>query len=91
MINVELKPLIGKLNSYGKSALEAAAGACISRANYEVTIEHVLLKLVEDPEHDFQMILAHFGVDAGRVQKPFNARSSAKRPATRASRYFRRC
>ncbi len=69
MINVELKALIGKLNSYGKTSLEAAAGSCISRTNYEVTIEHVLLKLVEDSEHDFQMILAHFGVDAGRMQK----------------------
>ncbi len=69
MINVELKSLIGKLNNYGKTALEAAAGACISRSNYEVNIEHVLLKFVEDQEHDFQFILAHFGVDAGRVQK----------------------
>jgi type VI secretion system protein VasG len=69
MINVELKPLIGKLNSYSKNALEAAAGLCISRTNYEVTLEHMLLKMLEDGDHDFAMILHHFGIDPGRVQK----------------------
>jgi type VI secretion system protein VasG len=69
MITVDLKALLNRLNGYCKRSLEAAAGLCVSRGNYEVTIEHLLLKLVEDPGYDFQCILRHFEIDASRVQK----------------------
>jgi len=49
--------------------MEAAAGLCVSRSHYEVTVEHALLKMIEYPEHDVQIILHHYGVDPSRVQK----------------------
>src|SRR6516165_2678180 len=46
-MSVELRPLIGKLNESTRSALEAAAGLCLSRTHYDVEIEHFLLKYFE--------------------------------------------
>lgn len=69
MITKDLKKLLGKLNAHLTHVLEAAAGFCIARGHYEVAIEHVLLKLVEDPtDNDVARILRHFEIEAGRVQ-----------------------
>ena len=43
MIRVQLKSLLKRLNRQITQALEAAAGLCVSRSHYEVTIEHLLL------------------------------------------------
>jgi type VI secretion system protein VasG len=69
MIELDLKALLKRLNPYCTRSLENAAGMCVSRGNYEVTLEHLLLKLIEDPSRDFQMILRHFEIDPARVEK----------------------
>ena len=69
MITVDLKPLLWRLNPYTKNALEAAAGLCVSRTNYEVTVEHVLLTMVDDTERDFQLILRHVGVEPAHLKR----------------------
>ncbi len=65
-MNVSLKPLIGKLNQSARSALEGAAGACVSRTHYDVEVEHYLLKLLESSGGDFDKIAARFGIDRSR-------------------------
>ena len=47
MAKADLKSLLRKMNAYGNSALENAAGLCVGRSHYEVTVDHVMLKLVE--------------------------------------------
>jgi type VI secretion system protein VasG len=69
MISVDIKSLLGRLNPYCTRSLEAAAGLCVSRTHYEVALEHMLAKLLEDPRADIPLILRHFDIDAGRVQK----------------------
>jgi len=69
MVEVNLKALVSRLNRYCTRSLEAAAGLCVSRTNYEVSPEHLLHALGEDPGADLQVIYKHFGVDPGRVQK----------------------
>ncbi|NIO09322.1 MAG: type VI secretion system ATPase TssH [Deltaproteobacteria bacterium] len=69
MISVDIKSLLGRLNPYCTRSLEAAAGLCVSRTHYEVAVEHMLAKLLEDPQSDVPLILRHFDIDAGRVQK----------------------
>src|SRR5258707_11949254 len=64
-----LKTLVGKLNPVCKRALEAAAGLCLSRTNYNVEIEHYLLKLLEAGESDLPRILKHYEVDPGVTQR----------------------
>lgn len=67
MVPVNLKSLVGRLNDTTRRALEASAGLCLSRTNYNVEIEHWLLKLVEIPNTDLAAVLRHYGIDAGRL------------------------
>jgi len=69
MISVELKSLVRRLNRLGTRSLEAAAGACMTRQHYEVTVEHALLAMMEEPGCDIHDILRHYGVDASRLTK----------------------
>jgi type VI secretion system protein VasG len=60
---VNLKSLVGKLNTTSQRALESAAGMCLSRTHYNIEIEHWLLKLIEDNQSDIPCILAHYQID----------------------------
>ncbi len=67
MIGVDLRSLLQKLNPTCTRALEGAAGMCVSRGHYEVQIEHVMLRLLEDRDSDLAQIFPHFEVEPGRV------------------------
>jgi type VI secretion system protein VasG len=67
MIGVDLRSLLQKLNPTCTRALEGAAGMCVSRGHYEVQIEHVMLRLLEDRESDLAQIFPHFDVVPARV------------------------
>ncbi len=85
-----LKSLVGRLNDTCRSCLEGAAGLCLSRTNYDVEIEHWLLKLVEVPNTDLAALLRYFEIDSSRLSgdltrvidrlKTGNARSPALSP-----------
>lgn len=87
---INLKSLIGKLNDTTRSALEAAAGLCLSRTHYDVEVEHYLMKLLDAPDSDFFHILKHFNVEKSRLSaeltrsldklKSGNARTPALSP-----------
>jgi type VI secretion system protein VasG len=89
-LSLNLKSLIAKLNDTTRSALEAAAGLCVSRAHYDIEIEHYLLKTLDASDNDIAAILRHFGVDKSRLTadlqrsldklKSGNARSPAFSP-----------
>ncbi len=66
-MSLNLKALIGKLNDQARSALEGAAGLCLSRTHYDIEIEHYLAKLLESQASDFAKIVKHFGVDKSRL------------------------
>ncbi len=68
-MNVNLKSLIARLNDTCRNALEGAAGLCLSRTNYDVDIEHYLLKLLESQNTDLARILRHYEVNASRLTK----------------------
>jgi len=59
--------MVGKLNGVCRRALEAAAGLCMSRTNYNVELEHFLLKLIETPDSDFLRIFKQYEVDSSVV------------------------
>jgi len=66
-MGLNLKSLIGKLNNTTRSALESAAGLCLSRTHYDIEIEHYLTKLLDATDSDFAHITKHFGVDRSRL------------------------
>src|SRR5277367_6302083 len=89
-MSLNLKSLIGKLNDATRSALEAAAGLCLSRTHYDIEIEHYLLKAIDSSDNDIVFILKQYGVDRSRLTselqrsldrlKTGNARSPAFSP-----------
>lgn len=66
---VEFAPLVSRLNTSCRGALENAAGTCLSRTHYEITVEHLMARLLEDPMGDIQLILKQAGIDPGRVMR----------------------
>ena len=64
---VNLRALIGKLNHTTRSAVESAAGLCLSRTHYDVEIEHYLMKLLDNTDSDFAAILKQYGIDRSRL------------------------
>jgi type VI secretion system protein VasG len=62
-----LKALIGRLDDACRDALEAAAALCLARTNYEVDVEHYVLKLTEDSDSDIARALRQSGADPSRL------------------------
>ncbi|MFV1951540.1 MAG: type VI secretion system ATPase TssH [Nitrospinota bacterium] len=69
MITVDIKSLLKRLNRFCTNSLEGAAGLCVSRSHYEVTIEHILLKMIEAPSADLQHIMRHFEIEPANLQR----------------------
>src|SRR5439155_3128087 len=65
-MDVNLRSLIGKFNPTTRNATEAAAGLCLSRAHYNVEIEHYLFKLLDTADGDFAAIAKHAEIDKAR-------------------------
>ncbi len=68
MITVDIKSLLNRLNPVCLRALENGAGLCVSRTHYEVSIEHFLSKLLEEPQTDWEVILRHHDLDPARLK-----------------------
>src|SRR5690606_38145568 len=79
------------LNHQTRSAVEAAAGLCLSRTHYDVEIEHYLMKVLDDTDADAAFILKHYGLNRSRLAadltvsldslKSGNARTPALSPS----------
>ena len=69
MAAINLKSLVSKLNPTCRRSLEGAAGLCLSRTNYNVEIEHWLLKLLEPADADLARIVKHYGIDTAKVNR----------------------
>ena len=69
MLLVDLKPLVGRLDGYCKASLENAVGLCVSRGHYEITVEHLLHRLLDEPQADLPLLLRQNGVDAGTLRQ----------------------
>ncbi|WBH16696.1 type VI secretion system ATPase TssH [Sphingomonas radiodurans] len=72
MAQLNLKSLVAKLDDTCRSTLESAAGLALSRTNYDIEVEHWLLKLIDRQTSDVAVILSHFEVDAGRLAQDIN-------------------
>ncbi len=69
MLLVELKPLVGRLNAFTKQSLEDGVGLCVSRSHYEITVEHLLVKLFDNVQADVALLLRQNGVDAALIKR----------------------
>ncbi|ABA90055.1 type VI secretion system ATPase TssH, putative chaperone [Syntrophotalea carbinolica DSM 2380] len=67
MSTAQIKALLDKLNEHCLQALESAAAFAGMRGHFEVCIEHLVVKLLEKGEGDFDLILRHFDVNLDRL------------------------
>ena len=74
-MNVNLKSLVARLNDVTRNALEGAAGLCLSRTNYDVEVEHILAKILEQDDTDLHKIAAHYEVNMDRLTKDVSSGS----------------
>ncbi len=66
-MTINLKSLIGKLNDFTRKTLEASAGLCLARTNYDIEVEHYVMKLLDQPDGDFAAIVNRFNIDKSRL------------------------
>ncbi len=62
----QIKTLLDKLNPYCIDSLEAAAAFAGTRGHYEVGIEHLLIKMLEQGDGDLDLLLRHFSINLDR-------------------------
>lgn len=67
-MDLTLKNLIGRLNPVCYAAMEAAAGACVTRGGDEILIEDVLLQILEGVETDLALLLRSRDIDVADLR-----------------------
>lgn len=72
MQSKDLRSLLLKLNNYLVRNLDTATGLGIKRNHYEITMDHLLIGLLEDGQGDIPLILKHHAIDVGDVQQICN-------------------
>ncbi len=73
MLTVDIKSLLMRLNDYSAAAMQAAAGLCVSRTHYEITIEHLLTKLFDNPTSDWPLAFARLNADSAKTVRAIEA------------------
>ena len=68
MLLVEPRTLVDKLSPTCRKAFERAAGASVTARHREITVEHVLLALMDEPESDLSALLDHYRVDTSAAR-----------------------
>ena len=56
MIQIDLPPLVKRLNLFSRQALEMAASECMSQQAAEITVSHVLIQMLTMPRSDLRVI-----------------------------------
>ncbi len=69
MLRVEIKPLLKYLNPFCTRMLEGAAGLCVSRSHYEVTVEHLISRFLDESGSDWPVALKQLEVNGSTFKK----------------------
>lgn len=86
MLNINLKSLVDKMSPVLRDALEGAAGLCLAQTQYNVEIEHWLLKLLDKNDTDMFALLEKHEVNPSHLAKELattisKLKSGSSRPA----------
>ncbi len=69
MMLVDPKPIVKRLTRNCTRALEAAVAQCVNARHYEVTLEHVLLALLDDAESDIAFLAMHYDLNPAHLRQ----------------------
>jgi type VI secretion system protein VasG len=67
MASVNLKSLIGMLDTASTPALTTAAGLCLCRTGYHVEVGHWLAKQLKGTQNEVAAILKFYGIDTSKI------------------------
>jgi type VI secretion system protein VasG len=65
---VDTKPLLSRLTSSCRMALEAGLALCVQARHYEVTLEHILLGLLDDANSDIAFLVSHYDLNPSQLR-----------------------
>jgi type VI secretion system protein VasG len=65
--NQDVRVLLERLNDRTANAIEDAAAFASTRTHYEITIEHLMIKLLEEGGGDLELICEFFGIDVDKL------------------------
>jgi type VI secretion system protein VasG len=68
MLLVEPKSIIKRLTRNCTAALEAAVVQCVNARHYEVTVEHLLLALLDDANSDIAFLVMHYDLNPSSLR-----------------------
>jgi type VI secretion system protein VasG len=69
MMLADPKSILNRLTNQCKSAMEAAVSTCVAARHYEVTVEHVLLKLLDDADSDLAFLVMHYDLNPAQLRQ----------------------
>src|SRR5690554_4696976 len=86
VVNINLKLLVDKMTPYMRSSLEGAAGLRLTHNQFNVEIEHWLLKLLDISDTDIVQLLVKHEIDQSKLARELakaiaGFRSGSSRPA----------
>lgn len=86
MINIDLKRLVATMTPHMRESLEGAAGLCLAHNQYNVELEHWLLKLLDKSDTDFLHLLEKHEINLSHMAKELAGaiskfKSGSSRPA----------
>lgn len=61
-MDIDIRTLMGRLNADCKRAMEQAAELCVQQTHYNVEVEHLLLRLLENEAPDLVVIWARYSI-----------------------------
>lgn len=68
MLLVDPKSIIKRLTKSCTTALEVGVGQCVNARHYEVTVEHVMLALLDDANSDIAFLVMHYDLDPSQLR-----------------------
>ena len=68
MMLVEPKSIIKRLTRACTTALESAVVMCVNMRHYEVTVEHLLTGLLDNPDSDLAFLTMHYDLNPERLK-----------------------
>lgn len=68
---VDTKPLLVRLTSTCRAALEGSLRLCVQARHYEVTLEHMVLSLLDDGSSDIAFLVSHYEVNPAELRAAF--------------------
>ena len=66
---VDPKSIIKRLTRPCTAALEAGVVQCVTARHYEVTLEHVMLALLDNADSDIAFLVMHYDLDPARLRQ----------------------